>query len=463
MHRPQTRLRTALLCLLPAAPAFGQTGPAVPQNPTPAPAATGPDYSGDLLGDLAGLRPALAAHGITLGLTDLNEGFGNPTGGLRQGAIFEGLGEAMLQVDTGAAFHLPGGSMEISAFAIYGRGLSFNDLDNLQTVSSAEADRSVKLFEAWYEQSFVGGKVTLRVGQQAADQEFTTSQYAALFINAGFGFVPLNAFDLPGGGPAYPLGTPAVRLKVQPAANTTVLLALFNGDPAPRRSGDPQKLDGSGTSFNLDGGALVFAELQRAINQSGSGLPGTYKLGMWYHSGSFPDQQQDNAGNSLASPQSTGVPRGRLRNWSVYAVADQLLWRQAAGSASGIGAFVRAMGAPGDRNPIDVFVDAGLNWQAPLGRAKDTAGIGLGWVRIGDTARLLDAETAFYTGNPAYPRRGSEALVELTYQATLRPWFQVQPDFQYVFDPGGGIPNPLHPTERLRDEAVIGVRTNLTF
>jgi len=36
--------------------------------------------------------------------------------------------------------------------------------------------------------------------------------------------------------------------------------------------------------------------------------------------------------------------------------------------------------------------------------------------------------------------------------------------FQYVFNPGGGIPNPNSSSgERVKDEAVIGLRMNIAF
>jgi porin len=45
----------------------------------------------------------------------------------------------------------------------------------------------------------------------------------------------------------------------------------------------------------------------------------------------------------------------------------------------------------------------------------------------------------------------------------LTGWWQVQPDFQYIFNPGGGIPNPLAPSRKIGDAAVIGLRTAITF
>ena len=46
---------------------------------------------------------------------------------------------------------------------------------------------------------------------------------------------------------------------------------------------------------------------------------------------------------------------------------------------------------------------------------------------------------------------------------TVAPWWQVQPDFQYVFNPGGGILNPNQPTQRIGNEAIFGLRNTITF
>ena len=74
----------------------------------------------------------------------------------------------------------------------------------------------------------------------------------------------------------------------------------------------------------------------------------------------------------------------------------------------------------------------------------------------------LDKATAFYTGTYV-PTRGSETFVEVTYQYQVTPWWQLQPDFQYVFNPGGGIANPNAPTQRVGNELVLGLRTNILF
>jgi porin len=61
------------------------------------------------------------------------------------------------------------------------------------------------------------------------------------------------------------------------------------------------------------------------------------------------------------------------------------------------------------------------------------------------------------------PIRSTETFIEVTYQCQVTPWWQLQPDFQYVFRPGGGIPDPDNPTTRVGDESIFGLRSTVTF
>jgi porin len=101
--------------------------------------------------------------------------------------------------------------------------------------------------------------------------------------------------------------------------------------------------------------------------------------------------------------------------------------------------------------------------RAPLpGRDDDTVGIGFGIAKISGAAIGFDHDTALYSGSP-YPIRSAESFIEVTYQYTVTPWLQIQPDFQYFFLPSGGVPNPNSPGNRIGNEAVFGVHTNIVF
>ncbi len=123
------------------------------------------------------------------------------------------------------------------------------------------------------------------------------------------------------------------------------------------------------------------------------------------------------------------------------------------------------MGAPGDRNLISFSFNGGFTLKDPFqGRDNDTAGIGVGYGQISSGARAFDEATAYYAPpGTLSPIRSSETFIEATYQIQLAGWWQLAPDFQYIFNPGGGIVNPLNPTTLISDEAVFGLRSTMQF
>jgi porin len=416
----------------------------------------------NLLGDMGGLRPALGDYGITLGLSDTENLLGNVSGGVKQGATMQGVTTATLQIDTGKAFGLQGGTFNVSALQIHGRSLSPEYLDNLQTASGTEADDATRLWELWYDQTFDGGAFDVKLGQQSIDQEFIASQYTDLFVNTMAGWPLVPSDDLYAGGPAYPLSSLGARLQVRAASNLTVLGGVFDdnppGDPF---ANDPQSKDAGGVRFNLNTGALFIAEIQLAATPF-AGLHGVYKIGFWYDTASFPDQAFDNHGLSLANPASDGIPAQHQGNYSLYGVVDQTLW-QPLGSARSLNGFARIMGAPDDQNLIDFSFNGGLTLADPLpGRDNDTAGIDLGIGHVSGRVAGLNRDQEFFSG-AFIPVRGTETLIELTYQTQITPWLQVQPVGQFIFNPGAGVVNPDNTSEHLQNEVVLGVRTNITF
>ena len=140
-----------------------------------------------------------------------------------------------------------------------------------------------------------------------------------------------------------------------------------------------------------------------------------------------------------------------------------MVWRPDPKGAQALGVFARVMAAPPDRNLVSFSADAGMTLAAPLpGRDSDTAGIGFGVAKVSGNASALDRDTALYSGTN-YPVRTVETFFEVTYQYQIVPWWQVQPDFQYVLRPSGGIPNPTQPSRLIGNEAVFGLRTVVTF
>ena len=126
------------------------------------------------------------------------------------------------------------------------------------------------------------------------------SQNSAYFLNSMMGWPMLPTADLPGGGPAYPLAGLGVRARAQVTDSVTVLGGVFNGSPIPRNSPNSQTSNPNGVSFPLNTGVFAIAELQYVT--PGLGAPAkvtdAYKIGAWYDSYNFDDQQYDNDGRA---------------------------------------------------------------------------------------------------------------------------------------------------------------------
>jgi porin len=417
-----------------------------------------------LTGDWGGVRTKLINAGVTLGLLDQSEVWSNLVGGLRQGTVFNGLTTASIALDLEKLASWTGARFYVDAFQIHGRGPTANLVGNLQIVSNIEATDGFKLYDLWLEQTLLDGRLSVRIGQEGANDELMLTRYGALFLNSSFGFPGLPAADLPSGGPNYPLATPFVRVRYQVTDAITLTSAVFNGDPAPPGTGDPQRRDKYGTAFRLNDHILAFGELWYSINQEqdAAGPPGTYKLGVWYSSSHFADQLHDTTGLSLANPASNGVPRSHSGQFALYGIIDQMIWKEPGTKDQGIGGFLQIMGAPADRNVSNLFIEGGFNWKGPLARRdSDIFGLAFSYLGISPALRKFGNEVIFFTGSGS-PYRSNETVVEATYLYQVAPWWTLQPSAQYVVNPGAGIPSAASRTP-LKGAFVTGIRSSITF
>jgi porin len=444
---------------------------AVREKPVPSKEAPPPELQDSLALSLPALgefKRGLLDLGLNFQLNYTGEVLGNPSGGVRQRAIYENLFELAIDGDLQTIAGLNGASFHINSYLVSGEGLSHCCISNSLTVSNIEALPSTRLFEAWFEQKLFGDMASLRVGQLAANTEFTVSEYSQVYLNASFGWPNIFAADMPSGGPNYPLATPGVRLKVSPNKEVHLLAAIFNGDPSGAGfTGLQEILDPSGVNFRLRDPPLLMAEAQYEYNQEkGSpGLAGSIQLGGWYHFGKFNDQRRGTDGLSLADPLSNDNPLIYRGDYGVYGMIDQMIWPVRADDPKrGVAGFALVSASPRDRNLADFYAEAGITcigiWDS---RPNDTFGLAAIYSPVSPSVSGLDADTAFFE-KTTLPIRDYEMAAELTYQAKIMPGFYIQPDFQYIFRPGGGALNPLNPAAgRIPGAAVFGLRTMIKF
>lgn len=423
--------------------------------------------SSTLSHDTLGLLPnPWTEKGIKFALSYVSDTLGNVSGGMHRQLTYEGRLNGAIDLDLARIAGWQGLSFHANVFQIHGRGLSRHDIGNLMPVSSIEALATTRLYEAWFEQRWARDKYSLRAGQLAADAEFFTTRYSDVFINASYGWPAILAVNLPSGAPSPPLSSVGARFKAVVTDNITSLSAVFNGDPAGPGSDDPQSRNRYGLNFRVKDPPLFLQEFQYAWNQTkdAKGLPGTFKLGGWYHAGLFADQRLAANGLSQAAPDASPDPARIRSDYGVYGVIEQMVKRFSGDDdARGVGTFLRVSTTPSDRNLIDFYADTGISIIGLDGkRPHDKIGLGFAYARISGRARDLDRDYEAL-GAMNRPVRDYEGLFILSYLAEIKTGWTVLPTFQYIIHPGGGYVFDAGMPKPIANTAVLGVRSVLKF
>jgi porin len=432
-----------------SSPSYGTASPDMPTGLTAAPETIW--RRSTLLGDLGGTRETLVNHGITISPVYTGEVMGNVSGGaggyngVGRGVIYEHM--LNVPVDLDLAKIVPAwqdATIHANALWIAGPGLSPSYTGDISNTSNIQGFNTVRLQELWYQQGLWNKRISVKVGEIAADSEFFTSDTASLFINGTFGaftFVGMNLTDANGGyNPnVYPVASPGVRILVQPVSNFYLMSGVFSGNA------ETQTANPNGVAFPLNsGGLLLFNEAGFLLNQSPNdrGLQGTYKLGSFVHTHNF-DTWDSQAADALA----VGALHSEGVDYGIYGVVDQQIYLH---GQQAVSLFSRFGYAPNDVNAIDWYYDGGFNFTGFVpGRKNDVAGIAV--ARSHFSGNYSDFQVAA-NGTNAYD---AETVLEATYKAQITPWWTVQPDFQYIFTPSG--------QEGSKNAAVIGVRTSVAF
>lgn len=433
-----------------------------------------------LSGDWVGIRPWFAQHGLAPSLSYVGETLNNTTGGLRRGASYEGLLTLSLDADLNKLVGWRGARFHILGYYPHGAGITQKALGDISVSSSIDAYDSFRLQALWVEQYAWDGNVSLRAGVFAVDDEFYQTPMENIFVRSNFGWSSALGLSVPL--PTYPYTAPALRLRVQPSSWSSVMLAVFDGNPAPGVFPDPSpnavpsnEFNKHGTQWALrrDEGAFLIAEATFHFNDAPDpsaapdakadckkavkdprGLFTSVKIGASYDTDTFSDAYD----SGLIGLHSIGQPtlaRARGGDWAVYGMWDQELYREPGTETQGLGSFVHGTYMPPDRNAYDFSAEAGFVYTGLLpGRDTDILGIGYNLIHSGGAngAATRDANR-LDGGHRAIP--DYEQAVEVTYNAHIRPGLWVQPDVQLIIHPGA--------TNAHGNAFVVGLRTTINF
>ena len=336
----------------------------------------------------------------------VNDYIQNLTGGLKTGQTDMGMIDLVITMNTKNAGLWNNGEFYAQLENTHGGTFSNTFLGDFHIVSNIDNGNYTYLYMLWYKHTI--GKLTLTAGKHDLNSEFLAGEYAGEYINSSFGIMPTAAWNAPVS--IFPKTSLAAIARYDHSEQLAVQLAVYDGDPLDLDS-DPYSLD---HKMNSDEGFFTVGEVHYNTELD-ENRPGTYKLGAFYHTADFVD---------ITDP--TKEYKG---NYGVYAIADQMVLPK--GDSRGLAAFLQCGYAPDNRNLNDIYFGFGCNYYGLFEkRNEDVAGIAIAHASISN--QLVDA----------LPNQsGHETDIEMFYRFHISDNFEVQPEFQYVINPGDNDKN----------------------
>jgi len=401
-----------------------------------------------LLGDWGGLRTRLYQRGVDFQLGYTTELAYNAQGG--DSRLLRNAG----QLNLGATFDLdrllglPGSKFQVTVTERNGENLS--DDANLKTLQQVQEifgrGQTWRWTQFWYQQALFDGVVDLKLGRLGVGEDFMS--FSCSFQNLSFcGSLPGNIVST---WYNWPVSQWGARLKVKFAPEWYVEIGAYQVNPSHLETGNAFRLDNpSGTI-----GTLVPMELGWMTKLGPAGLPGSYRIGVWYDSSDQPDVFL--AANNRPLVLNPGVPPlMRKSEAGGYAMIQQQLTTVRGDPSRGLSLFFNFVQGDPDTATIDQLITLGVFYSGPFdARPQDDLGFAVGRTHV--NSRVADGEALKNAaGLGPVPVQGSEYPVELYYSINATPWVTLRPNIQYIRRPGG--------TSENTDVVVLGLKASVKF
>lgn len=383
-----------------------------------------------LTGAWGGLRSDWAARGINVEAIYIGEIFANVDGGKDRGRDYLDVFDVRLLLDMNKLAGWSGGSVLVSG--VYNGGGSISDyVGDTQGVSNIEAPSGFKVYEAWIQQNLRSNRWSVLAGLYDINSEFDVMQSAGLFLNSSHGIGADYAASGFAGPPIYPFPALSVRLKTLFSSSFYAQAVIADGVP-----GDPNDDTDNAVIIRDEEGALLAGEigwywLARARSTAktkgessrarrrhiGREVSADYELklafGAWRYTSDF--EQLRSA--SARSAEDNGM----------YVLMDWKAYREPHDDAQGLSAFLRLGSADNHASRFSFYGGAGVAYTGLIaGRNEDEIGFAVAVARTSDYTRATSPT----------PLDNTETVFELTYRMQLKPWLALQPNVQYVKNPG---------------------------
>ena len=399
-----------------------------------------------MLGDWGGERTKLAKEGVTFDFNDIGDFLVDVTGSQTHHATYFGRFRASTDIDFNKLSGFDG-EFYISGIWQYGRNLSGDYLHVNTLTSSIAGEESERIDQLWYKQGFFDHKMTLQLGQIAPVNEFGATDFFDILFNDELGYAPNALFNTKY--PFSPAGKPGAVLWGDLSDLTPGLYAQVGVFTA---YDNPYRPDSNGVDYVDDFNHGMSGAFELGYKEQNTIYDGVYKVGAT----ATPDVRYTN-------PATGQLYHG---DYNAYFLAEKTVYRppmtepadpkdmkstrgETVDKTKGLDLLFEFVGEPGDRNPLGYEATLGARYTGLI-PCRPTDKIGAGLIYSDNSNSASDAYVNATGGG-----LGGETTIELDYQYNPSPWLSIQPDIQYIFDPGG---------DSSRDDiAVLGLRTIVRF
>jgi porin len=387
-----------------------------------------PNFAEDTLsGDWGGNRSAAAKKGFLFeGLARIDAM--RNRGGIGNGGRHITHLDLKLKMDLEKAAGWEGGSAMINVLSDGGWGPNARYVGSQMGVTNVEvgAPTTTRLFQAWLQQNLFDDRLAVLAGLYPIDSEFFTVDSAGVFLGPQYG-TPAD-LALTRGPSIFNNSAFGLRAKWSIAKTVYLMGAVLDGIP-----NDPARPKRTAIRFAKGDGSFSIGELAWLPEADNEKFQGHAKaaIGLWGYSTKVADQLD----NELR------YQRGG------YVLGERTLLRLGGDEARFLSGFARYTWGDGDSTAVKNSLSLGLHLKGPLASRADDI-VGLAWTRAGMSQKWRDVQTV-----PA-DTKSSESALEITWRFAVTPYLAIQPNYQYIRNPGGGsAPNAK----------LIGVRLDLAL
>lgn len=368
-------------------------------------------------------EPALAQDEppVQLGASYVSDALANLSGGIREGARVLGKLDLTATLD-GRLLGVDGATVFVNLQHVHGEPFSEELVGDAQVVSNIEAPTALRPLEAWVELPLLGDDSTVKAGLIDLNTEFDRQEVGALFLNSSHGIGPDFSQTGLNGPSIFPTTATAIVVRHE-AADWALRVGLFDAV-----AGDPDRPSRTVVRFPGSSGTLLVAEGELKLGEADR-----LAVGTWTYTSRFDDLEATNA---------DGDPVRRSDNRGAYATVEKRLLTDTDGST--LDSWVRLGIAEPSINPIGLSVGVGVSF----GNDERRVGIAVAHARLGDPAIRAGS------GSGAGVDR-AETNIEFTYAHSFGERVTIQPDIQYIINPGWD--------RGLADALVAGVRVKVSL